>query len=122
MRLIADEVGDYLETLVPPRAAEIEKMEAHAREQHFPIIGPVVGHLCYQLARMIGARHVFEMGSGFGYSTAFFARAVAEKGGGLVHHVVWDEALSRQARAHLDALGVGDSIRYHVGEAIGVLR
>ena len=41
-------------------------MEAYARKQEFPIIGPVVGHLCYQLARMIGARHVFELGSGFG--------------------------------------------------------
>ena len=44
----------------------------------FPIIGAAAGHACYQLARMIGARRVFEMGSGFGYSTAWFARAVAD--------------------------------------------
>src|SRR5689334_9451240 len=100
MRLIADEVGEYLETLIPERPPELQAMEAHAREQHFPIIGPVVGYLCYQLACTIGARQVFEMGSGFGYSTAFFARAVVENGGGLVHHVVWDDALSQQARAH----------------------
>src|SRR4051812_20068031 len=122
MRLIADEVGDYLETLVPPRPPEIEQMEAYAREQRFPIIGPVVGHLCYQLARTIGARHVFEMGSGFGYSTAFFARAIKENGGGVVHHVVWDDQLSQQARAHLAALGVGDLVTYHVGEAIAALQ
>jgi len=122
MRLIADEVGDYLETLVPPRHPELQKMEAHAREQHFPIIGPVVGHLCYQLARTIAARHVFEMGSGFGYSTAFFARAVIENGGGLVHHVVWDDELSQQARAHLSALGLGQVVNYHVAEAIAALQ
>jgi caffeoyl-CoA O-methyltransferase len=121
MRLIADEVGDYLETIVPPRASELQRMEAHAREQHFPIIGPVVGHLCYQLARTIGARHVFEMGSGFGYSTAFFVRAVRENGGGAVHHVVWDDQLSQQARAHLTALGAADIVTYHVGEAIAAL-
>ena len=97
-------------------------MEAYARKQEFPIIGPVVGHLCYQLARMIGARHVFELGSGFGYSTAFFARAVDENGGGVVHHVVWDEALSTQARAHLSALGYGGLVTYHVGEAVEALR
>jgi caffeoyl-CoA O-methyltransferase len=121
--LIADDVRDYLENLVPPRHPELQAMEAYARAKGFPIIGPVVGHLCYQLARMIGARRVFEMGSGFGYSTAFFARAVAENGGGVVHHVVWDDALSQQARTHLNGpLGYGDIVRYHVGEAIEVLQ
>jgi predicted O-methyltransferase YrrM len=62
------------------------------------------------------------MGSGFGYSTAWFARAVAENGGGEVFHVVWDEALSARARAHLDALGLGGVVRYRVGEAVATLR
>jgi len=56
---------------------------------------------------MIGAQRVFELGSGYGYSTAWFARAVRENGGGEVHHRVWDQALSAQARAHLEALGQG---------------
>lgn len=33
-------VADYLEQLVPERPAELLKMEAFAREQGFPIIGP----------------------------------------------------------------------------------
>jgi predicted O-methyltransferase YrrM len=122
MRLIGDEVSAYLESLVPARHPELVAMEADARKQDFPIIGPVVGHLCYQVARMIGARRVFELGSGFGYSTAFFARAVAENGGGIVHHVVWDEALSRRARTSLDAMGYDGGVTYHVGEAIETLR
>ena len=120
--LVSQDVTAYLESLVPSRHPELQVMEAYARKQEFPIIGPVVGHLCYQLARMIGARHVFELGSGFGYSTAFFARAVDENGGGVVHHVVWDEALSTQARAHLSALGYGGLVTYHVGEAVEALR
>jgi predicted O-methyltransferase YrrM len=120
--LIADDVRDYLDSLVPTRHPELQAMEAYAREQHFPIIGPVVGHLCYQLARMIGARRIFELGSGFGYSTAFFARAVVENGGGLVHHVVWDDALSRKARTHLSALGFSGVVQYHIGEAIAALQ
>jgi caffeoyl-CoA O-methyltransferase len=119
--LIAHEVGAYLESLVPARHPELVAMESYARERDFPIIGPVVGHLCYQMARMIGARRVFELGSGFGYSTAFFARAVEENGGGVVHHVVWDEALSTQARTRLDAMGYDGLITYHVGEAIETL-
>ena len=120
--IIANEVSNYLESLVPTRQPGLQAMEAYARAQDFPIIGPVVGHLCYQLARMIGARRVFEMGSGFGYSTAFFARAVTENGGGVVHHVVWDEALSAKARTELGGLGFGGVIEYHVGEAIEALK
>jgi len=122
MNLIAGSVSAYLESLVPARHPELLAMEADARKQNFPIIGPVVGHLCYQVARMIGARRVFELGSGFGYSTAFFARAVEENGGGVVHHVVWDETLSTRARRHLGAMGHDGVVTYHVGEAIETLR
>lgn len=116
------EIADYLERLVPPREPELQAMEESARETGFPIIGPAVGQLCYLLARMAGARRIFELGSGFGYSTAWFARAVREQGGGVVHHVVWDEELSRRARASLDVLGFGDIVEYQVAEAVGALR
>ena len=120
-RSFASKVREHLEALVPERPAELQRMEAYAREKDFPIIGPACGYLCYQMARTIGARRVFELGSGYGYSTAFFARAVQENGGGVVHHVVWDEELSRLARGHLSALGYGDVVQYHVREAIETL-
>ena len=120
--IISPRVSEYLDSLVPERDAELQKMEAYASAHDFPIIGPACGYLCYQLARMIGARRVFELGSGYGYSTAFFARAVKENGGGVVHHVVWDQTLSDRARGHLAALGYDDLVRYHVAEAIQTLR
>jgi predicted O-methyltransferase YrrM len=98
-------VQEYLISLVPPREAEMRKMEKYAADTDFQIIGPASGNVCYQIARMIGAKSVFEMGSGYGYSTAWFAKAVKENGGGSVHHVVWDEKLSQMARKHLSALG-----------------
>ena len=115
-------VQQYLDDLVPPRPPEMQAMEAYANQTNFPIIGPASGYFCYQIARMIGARRVFELGSGYGYSTAWFAQAVQENGGGAVHHVVWDEQLSKQARGHLGALGFGDLVTYHVGEAVAALR
>src|SRR6266508_5360804 len=118
---IPTQVQEYLDSLVPARAAEMQVMEVYAKETGFPIIGPSAGQLCYQIARMIGARRVFELGSGYGYSTAWFARAVHENGGGTVHHVVWDEELSRKARGHLGALGYGEIVSYHVGEAVAAL-
>jgi caffeoyl-CoA O-methyltransferase len=120
--LIATQLSDYLEQLVPPRPAEMQAMEAQAEKTGFPIIGATSGYLCYQIARMIRAQRVFEMGSGYGYSTAWFARAVKENGGGTVHHVVWDEGLSREAHQHLNVLGLSEIVKYHVGEAVQVLR
>jgi caffeoyl-CoA O-methyltransferase len=121
MELIANQVDQYLRGLVPQRPVEMQSMEAYADETSFPIIGPTAGYLCYQIARMIQARSVFEMGSGYGYSTAWLARAVKENGGGTVYHVVWDEDLSKRARRHLGALGLSDLVEYHVSEAVEML-
>lgn len=121
---------EYLTSLVPPREKEMQEMEAYADEHGFPIIGPVCGYACYQLARMIKARSIFELGSGYGYSTAWFAKAVKETcaeqgrsdGGGVVHHTVWDEELSGRARRHLVKLGSADLVQFHVSEAVEALR
>jgi len=122
MNLLDPAVAAYLDKLVPERPAELRDMERIAESTNFPIIGPASGHLCYLVARMIRARRVFELGSGYGYSTAWFARAVRENGGGEVHHVVWDEDLSNRARKHLDRLDYTDLVRYHVAEAVETLR
>jgi predicted O-methyltransferase YrrM len=122
MDIIAPEISRYLDGLVPPRPPELEAMERIAASTDFPIIGPASGHLCYLVSRLIGARRVFELGSGYGYSTAWFARAVRENGGGEVHHVVWDADLSTRARTHLERLGYSDLVRFHIAEAVETLR
>ena len=117
-----DSIQEYLTSLVPPREPELQKMEEYAEQNGFPIIGPVCGYYCYQLARMINAKSIFELGSGYGYSTAWFAKAVRENGGGVVHHTVWDEDLSKRAQGHLYALGSADLVKFHVAEAVETLR
>lgn len=121
MDILAPAIADYLNDLVPPRPAEMQEMERYAKQHNFPIIGPACGHLCYQLTRSIGATRVFELGSGYGYSTAWFAKAVQANGGGVVHHTVWDEQLSQMARGHLKALGYAGLIEFTVGEAVEAL-
>lgn len=115
-------IQDFIKELVPEREPEMHMMEVYAEEHNFPIIGPAAGYFCYQIARIIGARSVFEMGSGYGYSTAWFARAVQENGGGVVHHTVWDEKLSKMAAGHLSTLGFDGLIEYHIAEAVETLR
>ena len=101
--LIPETLMNYIDSLVPPRQPEMQAMEEQAEKMDFPIVGPASGYLCYQVARMLAAKRIFELGSGFGYSTAWFAKAVAENGGGEVFHVVWDVEMSRLARTHMTA-------------------
>lgn len=115
-------VQGYLASLVPPREPELQEMEEYAEKNDFPIIGPVCGYYCYQLARMIDARSIFELGSGYGYSTAWFGKAVKENGFGVVHHTVWDDDLSKRAQRHLSALGLADLVEFHNAEAVETLR
>jgi caffeoyl-CoA O-methyltransferase len=122
MDLLSAQANDYLNNLVPPRPAEMQKMETRAEKDGFPIIGPACGQACYQIARLMGAKRVYEMGSGYGYSTAWFALAVRDNGGGEVHHVVWDETLSQQARQHLGAMGLDGIVQYTVGEAVAAIK
>ena len=117
-----DQICEYHLQLSQHADPVLLRMEEEAKRDRFPIIGPASGKLCYLMARAIGAKRVFELGSGYGYSTAWFAQAVQENGGGEVHHVVWSDDLSQKARRHLGALGFGDIVRYRVSEAVQALR
>jgi len=123
-----EKIQEYMNSLVPLRPPEMQAMERYAMEHNFPIIGPVAGYYCYQLARMTKALSIFEMGSGYGYSTAWFAKAVREtsqeqgNAPGQVYHVVWDSALSQMARAHLKNLDLDHFVNFQVAEAVQTLQ
>jgi caffeoyl-CoA O-methyltransferase len=116
-----EQISDYHARLSEHDDPILLRMEEEARRDRFPIIGPAAGKYLYLVARAIGARKVFELGSGYGYSTLWFARAVRENGGGEVHHTVWDEELQRRARANVAEAGYEDLVRFHLGEAVGTL-
>src|SRR5579864_3719811 len=106
--LFHPQLVDYLNDLARHGDPVLERLEKQAAESRFPIVGPAAGQYCYLMARMIGARRIFELGSGFGYSTIWFAKAVRDNGGGEVYHTVWDEELSRQARANVADAGLAE--------------
>lgn len=124
MDLLNPAVTDYLNQLARHGDPVLTRLEEEAKAERFPIIGPPAGQLCHLAARMIGARRICELGSGFGYSTLWFARAVRETAGseGEVIHTVWDEGLSQRARRNVEEAGYTDLVRFHVGEAVGILK
>jgi caffeoyl-CoA O-methyltransferase len=92
------------------------EMEAEGERRRFPIVGRNVGVTLDVLARSIGARRVMELGSGFGYSAYWFARAVGSDG--EVHCTDGDEANAEAGRGYLERAGFADRVTYHVGDAL----
>jgi predicted O-methyltransferase YrrM len=97
------------------------EMEAEGAERGFPIVGRHVGVTLELLARSIGAQRVVELGSGFGYSGYWHARAVlATVGdvGGEVHLTDGDPENERKALDYLARAGLNGPVRFHVGDAV----
>lgn len=119
MNIVDPRIEEYMRGVLPPADEVRADMERLGIQRGFPIIGPLVGNLCALMARTIGARKVFEMGSGFGYSTLWFARAVGPEG--LVVHTEGSADNSRLAREFLTRAGVAGRVRFEVGDAREIL-
>lgn len=118
---VAPEISTYMQGLVARHDDPVlEEMEAHASENRFPIVGRLCGVTIELLARGIGARRIFEMGSGYGYSAWWFARAVGADG--EVHCTDGDPANATKAQAYLERAGVWDRITFHTGDALTHLK
>jgi caffeoyl-CoA O-methyltransferase len=112
-------VEQYLYSMLPPRDEVLAEIEAEAAKRDIPIVGPVVGRILEQLAMMIGAKTVFEMGSAVGYSTIWWARAVGKDG--RVFYTDGDRKNAAEARKYFARAGVADRINVGVGDALELL-
>lgn len=119
MDLLKPGIDPYLHTLQPAPDAVLQAMQKSGEGRGFPIIGPLVGRLCEQLARSVQARRVFELGSGFGYSTTWFARAVGRSG--TVVHTETSAALQGEARDWLGKSRLRARVEFRQGDALALL-
>lgn len=120
MNFLDEAVAQYLrrlnDRLDDPVLAE---MEAVAEQKSFPIVGRVVGAALELFTRSVGGRRVFELGSGFGFSGYWFARAVGD--GGEVVLTDNDPDNAKQAGEYLTRAGLWDRCRFVVGDALQAL-
>jgi len=113
------DVEDYLYSILPPRDEVLTEVENEAAKRKIPIVGPAVARILHQLAIMIQARTVFEMGSAIGYSTIWWARAVGKDG--RVFYTDGDRKNAQQAKGYFERAGVADQITVSVGDALELL-
>jgi predicted O-methyltransferase YrrM len=115
----AGPVDDYLYSMLPKRDDVLVEMEEYATKHNIPIVGPAVARVLQQLALMINARSVFELGSAIGYSTIWWAQAVGENGS--VIYTDGDAKNAERARDYFKRAGVSNRITLHTGDALEVL-
>jgi predicted O-methyltransferase YrrM len=109
-------LGGLAEVDDEPVLIEMEKL---AETNGFPIIGRLCGQVLEIMARSIGARRIFEMGSGYGYSAYWFSRATGPDG--EIHLTDMDPDNERKALDFLGRAGLDSPIDYHVASAFDAL-
>jgi len=115
----AGPVDDYLYSMLPKRDQVLVEMEEYAGKHDIPIVGPAVARVLQQLALMINAKTVFELGSAIGYSTIWWAQAVGADG--QVIYTDGDAKNAERARGYFDRAGVSSRVTLHTGDALEVL-
>lgn len=119
--IVVTAVDRYLDELTHLQHDDpvLDEMEQHARRLDFPIVGRPVGRFLELQARAVGARRVFELGSGFGYSAYWFARAVGTSG--EVVCTDHDPENAAVAERFLTHAGLWPRVSYRVGDAAEAL-
>ncbi|HEY4247741.1 MAG TPA: O-methyltransferase [Lacunisphaera sp.] len=79
-------------------------------------VSPLQGKFLYLLAKLMGARHILEIGTLGGYSTIWMARALSVDGG--VISLELEEKHAQVARANIAAAGLADRVEVKVGPAL----
>jgi predicted O-methyltransferase YrrM len=113
-------VAAYLRDLARVEDPVLREMHELAEDEGFPIVGPEVGRFLFQVARILRARRIFELGSGFGYSTLWFAWGAEENA--EIHHTDADSQNTERAREFLERAGVADRVVFHTADALETLQ
>jgi len=117
--IVLPKVEAYVNGLLPERDEVLSEIEAVAASNGIPIVGPAVGRILLLLARLVDAKHIFEMGSAVGYSTIWLAKGANEEG--IVYYTDGSEENAQQAAVYFKKAGVSDKVRLLVGDAIDLI-
>ncbi len=120
INILHPSINNYLQDIIPERDEVLTEMEAHARENRFPIVGPLVGRVLHQLVLITNPTRIFEMGSGFGYSAYWMAKALQKPEASIICTDGSQDNADRAAD-YLKRGGIADRIDYRVGNALEII-
>ncbi|NIP37978.1 MAG: O-methyltransferase [Candidatus Dadabacteria bacterium] len=118
--IVNPEIESYISDLSPAYDPLVEEMEKLAEQLDFPIIGSQVGRFLYQITKISGAKKIFELGSGFGYSAYWFSKAL-DDGGYIIctEHSADNHKIAEELFKKSDYF---NRVKYKKGEALSILK
>ena len=119
MELVTAAIEEYLKKISPQENPILGEMEERARREGFPIVGPLVGRILFQLVRVGGARRILELGSGFGYSAYWVALALGESG--EITLTEFSKKNVSLAKEYFQRGKIRSRVHFRQGEALEVL-
>ncbi|MCI0527456.1 MAG: O-methyltransferase [Nitrospira sp.] len=119
MNIVDPEIESYINHLLPSQDDILKEMEQEGEKRRFPIVGPQVGRLLYQMARLTRAARIFEMGSGYGYSAYWFLKGMPANS----RIILTDDSRENldQARDYLKKAGLLDRVTLEYGDALDLI-
>jgi predicted O-methyltransferase YrrM len=109
----------YIEKLSFEEDPVLKEMEKIAEEELFPIVGRVVGRFLYILTKQKNPSLIVELGSGFGYSAYWFAKALNK---GKVVLIDYQEKNIKRAKEFFKKAGLEERAEFRVGDAVKVAK
>jgi predicted O-methyltransferase YrrM len=118
--IVEPRIESYIAALWASPDPVLAAMEAFAERRRFPIVGRHTGSLLGLLARCIGARKVIELGSGYGYSALWFARALPDDGKVICSDLSADNR--DLALGYFRTAGLESRIDFRVGDGLAIAK
>ena len=111
--------AEYLDTLLPPRDALLERMEKLAEDDGHPIADPEVAQLIRILVRSARPRRVLEVGTNIGYSVIVMGRECDRDV--VVETIEIDHDILTTARGFVSEAALPCRVVFHEGAALDVI-
>lgn len=121
MSVMIDQPEAYFRQWIPERLPLLEILEKEALNSNIPIVGPVVGHLLYMLARLIKARNVVELGTAVGYSAIFIGQACRINQGKLITFEI-DSEMAERAKINIANSGLTDVVQVNCADVFKAMQ
>ena len=112
-------INDYLMRLSKEDDRHILAMEQLAKKKEFPIVERTVGRLLFLLTKLKKPKLIVELGSGFGYSAYWFAKALDK---GKVVLTDYREENIEYAKNLFQETGMMRKAEFRTGDALVIAR
>jgi predicted O-methyltransferase YrrM len=119
MDILQPRLEEYLNRITPIREGVLHEMESLASQRNFPIVGPLVGRILFQYARLVAPYRIMELGSGYGYSAFWWCLGSSQET--RLYCTEGSPENIKLANDFLGRAGFAHKVEYYLGDAIQTL-